>query len=93
MDIAQEKYIAFYSGQFDVFNPIQTQVFSTVYKGDTNVLLAAPSGSGKTLCAELAIFRAISENPAARCVYIAPLAAIAKERFEVRSSSRLPSSQ
>lgn len=81
-ELGHEKYIAFYSGQFDVFNPIQTQVFSTLYKGDTNVLLAAPTGSGKTLCAELAIFRALSENPAARVVYIAPMVALAKERYE-----------
>ncbi len=39
------------------FNPIQTQAFSALYNTDDNALLAAPTGSGKTLCAEFAILR------------------------------------
>ena len=48
---------------FTHFNPIQTQVFHTLYHSDVNVLLGAPTGSGKTIAAELAIFRAFREYP------------------------------
>uniref|UniRef100_A0A1I7XD94 SEC63 domain-containing protein n=1 Tax=Heterorhabditis bacteriophora TaxID=37862 RepID=A0A1I7XD94_HETBA len=43
----------FRASDIKVFNPIQTQVFRTVYESNDNVLIAAPNGSGKTACAEL----------------------------------------
>ena len=49
--------------KFTHFNPIQTQIFHTVYHTDCNVLLGAPTGSGKTVAAELAIFRVFREQP------------------------------
>ncbi len=39
------------------FNSIQTQAFTELYDTDNNVLMCAPPGSGKTLCAEVAMFR------------------------------------
>lgn len=54
-------YEALYS--FTHFNPIQTQVFHTLYYQDVNVLLGAPTGSGKTAMAELAIFRVFNATP------------------------------
>jgi len=35
-----------YAGQFTHFNPIQTQIFHTLYHTNGNVLLGAPTGSG-----------------------------------------------
>ena len=64
-----------YEGAFSHFNPIQTQTFSTLFHSDDNVLVGAPTGSGKTICAEFAILRMLQSNPGGRCVYIAPLAA------------------
>uniref|UniRef100_A0A2C9KC69 Activating signal cointegrator 1 complex subunit 3 n=1 Tax=Biomphalaria glabrata TaxID=6526 RepID=A0A2C9KC69_BIOGL len=68
--------------KFSHFNPVQTQIFHTLYHSDCNVLLGAPTGSGKTVAAELAIFRVFNEYPNAKAVYIAPLKALVRERME-----------
>lgn len=80
-EIANERFISFYKGQFEFFNPIQTQVFPSIYRKDHNVLLAAPTGSGKTVIAELAIMRMLANKKDARCVYIAPLEPLVEERL------------
>jgi pre-mRNA-splicing helicase BRR2 len=77
-------YESLYQSQnFRHFNPIQTQVFTVLYNSDDNVLVAAPTGSGKTICAEFAVLRMLqkSDGASARCVYIAPVEALAKERY------------
>ena len=63
------------------FNPIQTQVFNQLYNTDDNVLIGAPTGSGKTIAAEFALLRMFSSTPDGQCVYIAPLEALTLERF------------
>ncbi|XP_028326089.1 activating signal cointegrator 1 complex subunit 3 isoform X2 [Gouania willdenowi] len=68
--------------KFTHFNPIQTQIFHTLYHTDTNVLLGAPTGSGKTIAAEMAMFRVFNKYPSAKVVYIAPLKALVRERIE-----------
>jgi pre-mRNA-splicing helicase BRR2 len=75
-------YEALYQ-DFKHFNPVQTQVFTVLYNTDDNVLVAAPTASGKTTCAEFAILRNHQKGPECvmRAVYIAPLEAIAKERY------------
>lgn len=67
---------------FEYFNPIQTQIFHTLYYTDHNVLLGAPTGSGKTIAAEIAMFRVFSKYPNNKVVYIAPLKALVRERIE-----------
>lgn len=52
--------------KFTHFNPIQTQIFHTLYHTDCNVLLGAPTGSGKTVAAELAIFRVFNKYPTSK---------------------------
>jgi hypothetical protein len=42
--------------RFAFFNPVQTQIFHTVYHTDHNILVGAPTGSGKTMAAELAMW-------------------------------------
>ena len=65
-----------------VFNPIQTQTFSMLYTSNDNVLVCAPAASGKIICAEFAVLKMLtSDDPVKRCVYVAPHAATAKERF------------
>ncbi|WCJ44783.1 U5 small nuclear ribonucleoprotein helicase putative [Euphorbia peplus] len=75
-------YEALYQ-DFKHFNPVQTQVFTVLYNTDDNVLVAAPTGSGKTICAEFAILRNHHKgsDSIVRAVYIAPLEALAKERY------------
>ncbi|WKY06658.1 hypothetical protein Q1695_006668 [Nippostrongylus brasiliensis] len=78
--LRNEKFESIYN--FSYFNPIQTQVFHCLYNTDESALIGAPTGSGKTLCAELAMFRLLQNNPGKKCVYIAPLKALVRERVE-----------
>ncbi|ESW21254.1 hypothetical protein PHAVU_005G055300 [Phaseolus vulgaris] len=75
-------YEALYQ-DFKHFNPVQTQVFTVLYNSDDNVLVAAPTGSGKTICAEFAILRNHQKVPDSvmRVVYVAPIESLAKERY------------
>lgn len=68
--LRNSEYEKIYEG-FSDFNAIQTQVFNTVYSTDENTLICAPSGSGKTVCAEFALLRLWTKETKARCVYIA----------------------
>ncbi|KAL5077954.1 hypothetical protein RYX36_016938 [Vicia faba] len=67
--------------KFSHFNPIQTQTFHVLYHTDNNVLLGAPTGSGKTISAELAMLRLFNTHPDMKVIYIAPLKAIVRERM------------
>ncbi|GJR72085.1 DExH-box ATP-dependent RNA helicase DExH12-like protein [Tanacetum coccineum] len=69
--------------EFKHFNPIQTQAFTVLYNTDDNVLVAAPTGSGKTVCAEFSVLRNHQKGGESvmRAVYIAPVEALAKERY------------
>ena len=72
----------FTSKGFSHFNPIQTQIFHTLYHTDENVLLGAPTGSGKTIAAEIAMFKVFRDDPIdGKVVYIAPLKALVRERI------------
>ena len=68
--------------RFEYFNPVQTQVFHTLYNTRHNVLLGAPTGSGKTIAAELAMWSAFRDYPDSKVIYIAPLKALVRERFQ-----------
>ncbi|NWS50134.1 U520 helicase, partial [Probosciger aterrimus] len=80
-----------YQDKFPFFNPIQTQVFNTVYNSDDNVFVGAPTGSGKTICAEFAILRMLLQNSEGRCVYITPMEALA-EQARICSITTIPHS-
>ena len=68
--------------RFTHFNPVQTQVFHSVYHTDQNVLVGSPTGSGKTVTAELAVLRLLKAHPGMKAVYIAPLKALVRERMD-----------
>ncbi|ETS83852.1 helicase mug81 [Pestalotiopsis fici W106-1] len=69
-----------YAKRFQFFNPMQTQIFHTLYHTPANVLLGSPTGSGKTTAAELAMWWAFREKPGSKVVYIAPMKALVRER-------------
>ncbi|KLU86282.1 hypothetical protein MAPG_05298 [Magnaporthiopsis poae ATCC 64411] len=71
-----------YAQRFQYFNPMQTQIFHTLYHTPANVLLGSPTGSGKTVAAELAMWWAFRERPGSKVVYIAPMKALVRERVK-----------
>nr|CAI5865607.1 unnamed protein product [Callosobruchus analis] len=79
--LRNEKYESLYADKFPQFNPIQTQVFNSVYNSDDNIFIGAPTGSGKTTVAEFAILRLFDRNPEGRCVYLVPKDALAELIF------------
>lgn len=64
------------------FNRIQTQTFNSLYKGDQNVFVGAPTGSGKTVCAEFALLHHWTTTDAGRAVYIAPFQELIDSRLQ-----------
>lgn len=71
-----------YAQRFQFFNPMQTQLFHCMYHTSANVLLGSPTGSGKTVAAELAMWWAFREKPGSKVVYIAPMKALVRERVQ-----------
>ncbi|KAF2133628.1 Sec63-domain-containing protein [Dothidotthia symphoricarpi CBS 119687] len=71
-----------YAQRFQYFNPMQSQIFHCLYHTPANVLLGSPTGSGKTVAAELAMWWAFREKPGSKVVYIAPMKALVRERVQ-----------
>ncbi|KAF8466489.1 Sec63-domain-containing protein [Russula ochroleuca] len=67
-----KEFEAIYSSSIRTFNKIQTQVFQALYTSDENVFIGAPTGSGKTICAEFALLRLWSKAEQPRAVCIEP---------------------
>lgn len=68
--------------KFGVFNAVQSTCFDTVYHSDSNVVVSAPTGAGKTVLFELAILRLFStpSSEEGKVVYIAPTKSLCYER-------------
>lgn len=67
---------------FKEFNPIQTQTFHEIFKTSRNVLVCAPSGSGKTALADFAILRLLLTDANGKCVYVAPIEEVAEQAYK-----------
>ena len=77
-----KKMVEFLSEKWEItsFHPPQVESLPIVLSGK-NLLLAAPTASGKTLVAQLAIIKKLIETePGSRAVYIVPLKALASEK-------------
>lgn len=61
-----------YFGDRLFFNAIQTQVFSSIYETDENVLVCSPAKAGHYVLSELAIIRYLNKFTDGKCVYISP---------------------
>lgn len=70
--------------KFGVFNAVQSACFDTVFHSDQNVIISAPTGSGKTALFELAIIRLLHHAKESgrvfKCVYVSPTKALCAER-------------
>ncbi|PYH94722.1 DEAD/DEAH box DNA helicase [Aspergillus ellipticus CBS 707.79] len=68
---------------FPLFNAVQSKCFQYAYKTDTNIVLAAPTGSGKTVIMELAICRLLNclKGEQFKVVYQAPTKSLCSEKF------------
>jgi hypothetical protein len=75
-----KEFEALYSSSLKTFNKIQTQVFQALYTSDENVFIGAPTGSGKTICAEFALLRLWSKAEQPRAVCIEPFPEMVEQR-------------
>ena len=71
---------------FTEFNKMQSESFQTLYKSDYNVVVSAPTSSGKTVLFELAIIKCILKYNKnlknLKIVYLAPTKALCSEKFD-----------
>jgi len=65
---------------FSCFNPMQSQVLPSLLGSDDDVVVAAPTASGKTVLAELAMVRELSKPQSGKILYLAPLRALTNEK-------------
>ncbi|KAF9443271.1 Sec63-domain-containing protein [Macrolepiota fuliginosa MF-IS2] len=77
-----KEFEAIYASTINEFNKIQTQVFQALYTSDENVFIGAPTGSGKTVCAEFALLRLWSKREQPRAVCIEPSQEMVDQRVD-----------
>ncbi|KAH0834659.1 putative RNA helicase [Lanmaoa asiatica] len=75
-----KEFEAIYSNTIQTFNKIQTQVFQALYTSDENVFVGAPTGSGKTICAEFALLKLWNKKDNSRAVCVEPYQEMVNQR-------------
>ena len=83
-DIVPSKYRSLF--RFNTFNAMQSLLVTQIMSNDKSMVVAAPTGSGKTVVHELAILRLMISADAQqginqmKCVFIAPNKALCQQR-------------
>ena len=70
---------------FEEFNDMQSIVLPQALRSDCNMVVAAPTGTGKTIVHELAILRSIVDpvdRKSSKTVYIAPNKALCQQKMQ-----------
>lgn len=69
---------------YQLFNAVQSKCFDHIYRTNDNVIVCAPTGSGKTVLLELAICKLIEEYDCGqfKIVYQAPTKSLCHERLK-----------
>lgn len=68
-----------YQYPFEYFNPVQSLTFPH-RNSDTNLVIAANTSAGKTICAELLMDATLNEGR--RVIYLSPLKALTQEKYD-----------
>ena len=68
---------------FKLFNAVQSKCFESIYRSNMNLVLSAPTGSGKTVIFELAICRLVTsfDTNNYKVIYMAPTKSLCAERY------------
>lgn len=68
---------------YEAFNAAQSKCFHPIYKSNENIVVAAPTGSGKTAILELAICKVVEgcHQGTFKIVYLAPIKSLCSERL------------
>ena len=68
---------------YELFNAAQSKCFAPIYRTDDNVIVSAPTGSGKTALLELAICKVVKDHSSEqfKIVYQAPTKSLCSERM------------
>jgi pre-mRNA-splicing helicase BRR2 len=78
--LRNKEFESLYSSTIQTFNEIQTQVLQASYTFDENMFIGAPTGSGKTICADFALLRLWSKCEQPRAVCIEPYQEMVDQR-------------
>lgn len=92
-DLFQSPVSSIWSGKFDKFNALQSELAQRFCQTNDHMVVSAPTGAGKTALFEMAIARFITEdlshsrNPSRlsmhrKMLYIAPSKALSEERYQ-----------
>jgi ATP-dependent DNA helicase HFM1/MER3 len=79
-DVVPEKFRSIFN--FTHFNAVQSIIVHQILNTRVNMVIAAPTGSGKTVVHELAILRLLIEADGKdiKCVFVAPNKALCQQR-------------